>query len=359
MRTVDDDFDLFSDTGKPSVPETFSDISSRSDPEGRDSSGKGGKRRKKRRKRRVLRLLLVIFLLLLVLLPVTAYFYAYNALEKIERFPLDTGDLGITTNTYADVKNIALLGVDSRDDDLVGRSDAIMIISINRSAKKIKLISIARDSRVSIDGHGQDKLTHAYAYGRAQLAVKTLNQNFGLEITDCVTMNFFGLSRAIDFAGGVTVDIDEKEMKEMNTNIIPYMAEMGIPCDPIKSAGKQHVSGAQAVSYARIRHTDSDIERGNRQKEVITALFDSVKHSNPFTILKIAEEILGECQTSLDTKTMLHTGLWSLFVQPEWEELSIPNDDIPASGSMIGGVWYYSYDLEQAKQVHRRFILEE
>ena len=365
MHDYDIDSELFSSSKKDSVPDEFIDISSFTRPEAEvppppPEPPVQKPHKKRRKKHHYLRNTVLILLCLAVLLSGGAYWYAYKTLDQIKRVPLDTDDLGITSDNYAEVKNIALLGVDSREDTLKGRSDAVVILSINKSAKRINLVSIARDSRVQIEGHGQDKLTHAYAYGRSQLAVKTLNQNFGLEITDYITMNFFGLSRAIDAAGGVTVDIDQKEMEEMNRNIIPYMvSEMGIPCDPIQKPGKQHVSGSQAVSYSRIRHIDSDIERGNRQKEVLTALFDSLKKSNPFKALQIVTDMLGECETSLSTKTLLHTGIWALFAKPEWEQLSIPNDDIPSSGGIIGGVWYFSYDLKEARKALQDFLLEE
>ena len=363
MRIEENDIDLFSHSGKEK-PETYEDISSFSslsafsrslEPE--ESPKSPQPKRHKKKKRHLLRNTVLAILCLAILCAGGFYWYAYNTLEKIKRVPLDENDLGIASQTYADVKNIALLGIDSREDNLVGRSDAIVILSVNRSAKKINLVSIARDTRVSIDGHGQDKLTHAYAYGRSQLAVKTLNQNFGLEITDYITMNFFGLSRAIDAAGGVTVDIDEKEMQEMNSNIVPYMVEMGIPCEPIAAPGVQHVSGSQAVCYARIRHTDSDIVRGNRQKEVLMALFDSVRQSNPIAQFRTAEIMMKECETSLSSHTMLHLGIWAVLAKPEWRQLSIPNDDIPSSGTTINGVWYYTYDLSRAQEVLREFLL--
>ncbi len=336
---------------KPENQESYEDISS--------SSGKRNPaaHRRKKRKRHTVRNLLLFILAALLLAGGGTYAYTYRVIDRIERTPLDQNDLGITTSDYEGVRNIALLGVDSREDEKVGRSDAVMIVSIDRKAGKIKLTSIARDSYVAIDGHKKDKLTHAYAYGRAQLAVKTLNQNFGLEITDHVTMNFFGLSRVIDYIGGVTVEVDEAERKEMNTNIIPWMVEMGIPCEPVTTAGTQLLTGGQAVSYARIRHTDSDIVRGGRQREVLEAIFAAAKGGNPLRWPKIAEKIVAECDTSLATNDLINLGVWAMFTSPEFEQLSIPNEDLPASGKIIGGAWQYVYDTDAAAKIMRRFIL--
>lgn len=328
---------------------SYQDISS--------SSSKPKKQKKKRKKNGFLKFLAVL-LCVVVVLGVAAYGYAYSIINKIERAPIETENLNITTNDYDNVKNIALLGIDSRKDNDSGRSDAVVILTVDKSHKKIKLTSITRDSYVQIDGHSWDKLTHAYAYGKSELAVKTLNQNFDLEITDYVTVNFFEFARIIDYIGGVTVEVDEKEMRELNTNIIPKINKTGIECDKITKSGTQQLSGAQALCYARIRKTDSDIMRGNRQKEVLSAMFDSVKGLSVTKLPSVAEMILSECQTSLSTNDIMSMGLWAVAASPEIESLSIPNDNIKSGGKIIRGVWYYVYDLDAAKDEIKKFILE-
>ena len=139
------------------------------------------------------------------------------------------------------MRNIALLGLDTRQDNNVGRSDAIVILTIDKEHNKLKLTSIARDTYVAIEGHSKDKLTHAYAYGKSQLAVKTLNQNFDLEIKDYVTMNFYGLARVIDYIGGVDINVTEAEKNELNKNIFPEMRSLGMECPAIKAAGAQRL----------------------------------------------------------------------------------------------------------------------
>lgn len=349
----DDDIDLYSSSRRKNSAPEYEDISSNSKPR-RSNNGK-----KKRSKARTLRNALIIVICVLITAIGALYGYAYKILSGIDRTPLDQNDLGIETSDYDGVQNIALLGIDSRADNDSGRSDAIVVLTIDKKHKKLKLSSIARDTYVSIDGHSKDKLTHAYAYGKSQLAVKTLNQNFGLEIEDYVTMNFYGLSRVIDYIGGVTVDVDEKERVEMNNNIFPEMQSLGFDCPNITSAGTQLLNGAQAVCYARIRHTDSDIMRGNRQKEVLTAMFAAVKTMNPLKLPKVAEMIIGECQTSLTANDIIALGTWTLAFSPEIVQLSIPNENISSSGKIIGGVWYYVYDLNAAKSEIRDFIYEE
>ncbi|MGN0492735.1 MAG: LCP family protein [Acutalibacteraceae bacterium] len=362
--------DLYSSSGKKSTSNTYEDISSTSPQyrarqsartaaqSGKGSSVKGKKKGKKRKTHRLRNTLLVLICLLLTA-AACLYGYAYKTLSGIERTPLDENDLGIATADYGDVRNIALLGIDTREDNLTGRSDAIVILTIDKKHRKIKLTSIARDTYVSVDGHSKDKLTHAYAYGKSQLAVKTLNQNFDLEIEDYVTVNFYGLARVIDYIGGVTVDVDEKERVELNSNIFPEMRSLGFECPNLTATGSLLLNGPQAVCYARIRHTDSDIMRGNRQKEVLTAMFAAVKKMNPLKLPKAAKMVISECETSLTTNDIIGLGTWALVFSPEFEQLSVPNDNVTSSGKTIGGVWYYVYDLNTAKKEIRDFIFEE
>lgn len=342
--------DIYSDS-KRKEPIHYEDISS--------SSKKGKHNKKKRKKKNTAVKVLSILIAFLAITFVALYAYGYSIINNVKPAPLDESDLGIETDVYSDVKNIALLGLDTRSDNMSGRSDANIILTIDKKRNKIKLTSIARDTYVSIDGKGKDKLTHAYAYGKSQLTVKTLNQNFGLEITDHATINFFELARIIDYLGGVTIDVSKAELKDMNNNIIPYTDFGDIPCKKLKSAGVQKLTGAQAVCYARIRHVDSDLGRGNRQKEVLTAMFDSAKKMNIVKLPEVAEMILSECETSLSANDIISLGTWAVTSSPEFEQLSIPNDNIPASGKTIKGVWYYVVDIEKAKQEMHDFIFEE
>lgn len=329
---------------------SFEDLSS--------SSGDYKKKKRKKRKNKTFKRLCTCVISIFLIFVIVFGVYSYNLINKMDRQPLETSDLGINSDDYGSVKNIALLGLDSREDNKTGRSDANVILTIDKKHNKIKLTSIARDSYVTIDGHGRDKLTHAYVYGKSQLTVKTLNQNFGLEITDYVTMNFFGLARIIDFIGGVVVDVDEKEFEELNSYVIPTTDFGDITCEYLEKSGIQTLTGPQAVCYARIRHTDGDIERGNRQKEVLSAIFTKVKKSNPLKLPKLASLILSECETSLSTNDIISLAVSVLIIGADFEQLSIPNDNIKASGKMINGGWYYVYDIEMASKEIKKFILE-
>lgn len=357
MKYSEDGNDIYSSSGAHRAPQAYEDISSSSH---RRNPARGGK--SKRRKKHTARNILLAVICLLLAVCVGFYIYAYRIINTVKRTPLDTKDIGINSNepqVYEKVRNIALLGLDTRQDNNVGRSDAIVILTIDKEHNKLKLTSIARDTYVAIDGHSKDKLTHAYAYGKSQLAIKTLNQNFDLEIKDYVTMNFYGLARVIDYIGGVDINVTEAEKNELNKNIFPEMRSLGMECPAIKAAGAQGLNGAQAVCYARIRHIDSDVQRGNRQKTVLMAMFKKAKSMGALKLPQFAQMFLKECETSLSTNDIMALGSWGLVSSPEFEQLSVPNENIPSSGKIIKGVWYYVYDLETAKKDIKDFIFEE
>ena len=144
--------------------------------------------KKEKRKISVFLKIIIVLLIILALIIGVAFFYVKGKLDKIQKVELPSDkDLGITETTAKNLtgyRNIAIFGVDSRSDDYgVGnRSDCIIIASINNETGAIKLISVYRDTYVNIEGHGLDKITHAYSYGEAPLAVKTLNTNLDLNI---------------------------------------------------------------------------------------------------------------------------------------------------------------------------------
>ena len=201
------------------------------------------------------------------------YIYGNHMFNKVEKVEVDKNDVGITEEVeeklspYSNsIINIALFGVDSADAS-TGRSDSIIIATIDTTHKKLKLTSVMRDSYVNISGIGNDKINHAYAFGGPQLAIKTLNENFNLNIEDFVAVNFDSLPKIIDMLGGVTVDITSEEVSH-----IP-----GIP-----SAGTYNLNGAQALSYSRIRYaTGGDYVRTERQRTILTKIFEKILTINP------------------------------------------------------------------------------
>ena len=160
-------------------------------------------------------LLIIEILLILVAIYLGIVSIAYSKLSKS-----DWSDDDIYTNEYTDSNidkytNIALFGVDSRENDLTKntRSDSIIIASINKLTHKLKLVSVYRDTLCYIPDHGYTKINHSYAYGGPKLAIETLNRNFDLNITDYITVNFSALTDVVDALGGISIDITEDEQR--------------------------------------------------------------------------------------------------------------------------------------------------
>uniref|UniRef100_UPI004055B00B LCP family protein n=1 Tax=Acetatifactor sp. TaxID=1872090 RepID=UPI004055B00B len=205
--------------------------------------------------------------------------------------------------------NIALFGVDAEDDDDLlrgSRSDSIMIASINMDTGDIKLVSVYRDTYLNVGTDSYIKCNHAYAYGGAEQAVKMLNMNLDMDITNFVTVGYAGLSDVIDGLGGIYLDIDEEECRHIN-NYQMDIAEV-LQCDytPITESGYQLVDGVQAAAYCRIRYTaGDDFKRASRHREVLKAIEEQAKQADLATLTKVFNEVVDDIYTSLDSDTIL------------------------------------------------------
>ncbi len=248
----------------------------------------------------------------------------------------------------ANIVNIAIFGIDSQDSDK-GRSDATMILSIDYEHNKIKLSSIARDTLVYIpDRDVTEKFTHAYAYGGAQLAVKTLNTNFNTNIADYVAVNFSEMAEIIDLVGGVEVNLTEAERK-----LLPDSSSL--------SSGEAiTLNGEQAVAYSRIRKIDNDDARTSRQREVMTSLFKKARNMSATQYPALIRECLSLCTTSLDYAKILSFSQILLQSDLKLEQFSLPGTSVDAWGGIMSssGAWCYVYDLREASDALLTFIYE-
>ena len=172
------------------------------------------------------------------------------------------------------------------------RSDSIIIASINNDTKEVKLASVYRDSLLQVDYDGgiTTKITHAYAYGGPEMAVRALNANLDLEITDFVTVNFTALA----------------QLEMLNACITEQIGISGEYSDGVFSAGTQLLNGTQATGWARIRSTDQgDITRTERQRTVIAKMIQKAKSSDLSTINDIIDDVFPNIYTSLTKKELM------------------------------------------------------
>lgn len=267
---------------------------------------------KKRKGLSVFLRIVIALVLILVIIFGFIFFYVKGKLNKIQKVELPSGeDLGITETVAQNLtgyRNIAIFGVDSRSDDYGtgNRSDCIIIASINNDTGAIKLISVYRDTYVNIDGHGLDKITHAYSYGEAPLAIKTLNKNLDLNIDEFVTVNFDSVSEAVDKLGGVQLTITADEIKYINGYINETSKVTGKTSQYITEPGTYTVDGVQAVAYSRIRYTDGgDYKRTERMRIVIEAMFSKLKTKSLAEINSFADAILPHVYTNISAKDII------------------------------------------------------
>lgn len=302
---------------------------------------------------------IIIILVIIVLIIAGLFGYAWLKLSNLQHEPIDTSDLAVNDNLYDDIKtgvdesitedefnevvNFVLLGSDSRNVNSMeaGRSDSIMIASINPIKKSINLVSIPRDTYVTVPGYGKTKINHAYAYGKEQLTLKTINSNFNLNITDYITIDFSGLKNVIDKVGGIELELSTQEKNYI-----------GIKDDRLNQTGKIKLNGEEALKHSRNRTVGNDFTRASRQRDVMEALINKIASLEMNQILDLSDDFLKEVKTNINVTSYI--GLLTSILANKNEYLSnITSNQVPsneyASGQMIDGVYYFVSDMEKAK----------
>lgn len=297
------------------------------------------------------KIFLIGFLALFLGLVVGGGAYFLSTINKLDRTDISTDneDLGIDKEVAKKleeknnkVKNIALFGIDA-EEGITGRSDAIMVLTIDDKHNKLKLTSIMRDSYVDIEGK-KDKLNHAYAFGGPELAIKTINQNFNLNIKDFATVNFSTLPKIIDAVGGIELNIKDYEVSRAG----------------VSSAGVQTLNGDQALKYSRIRYAgNGDFERTQRQREVLMSLFNKVRNRSISSNISLSNEILPLIKTSLTNSEIIKMGTSIMKNGSMTPEMARFPRDGYAKGQTINKVYYLVYDEDETiKQMHD-YIFED
>lgn len=253
------------------------------------------KNKKSRKGLKIFGIILLIIILIIAGVIAGGAWYVGDKLGKIDYDnELKADDIEVNSGIeekLSKYRNIALFGLDSRTNSLDdSRSDCIMIVSINEETKEVKLISVYRDTYLQLTNRSLDKITHAYAYGGAKLALSTLNTNLDLDIKEYVTVNFETLKTVVDAVGGIKMTVTSAE-----ANSIPN----------ISSAGTYNLNGEQALAYARIRKIDTDYKRTERMRDVLTAVFNKVKKMDVGTINSLMDTVLPHVRTNISSGEIL------------------------------------------------------
>lgn len=248
-----------------------------------------------------------------------------------------------TTQKHA-IINIAIFGMSVSqvygiDTD---RSDMNLIVSIDQDNNRICLTSVLRDSKVPIEGHDPQKINAAYKYGGATLAIKTLNQNFHMNIANYITVNFESLLEIVDYFGGVEIELTEEEAEYIGGGL---------------TAGKHLLDGATALKYASIRYIDSDFYRASRQQTIILALLQKVAKLPKTSYPEAVNKLMSTLESSMTANELL-----ALIECIDISTVQVVTNTIPDKDyetDLWGGIdstgsWVYEYDIEEAaKRIHR------
>ena len=313
----------------------------------------------KRFQRRLVRILTVLVLLSAVFcagLYVYRTFLGYNYDSSLQG-----EDLAAGIKADANITNIALFGLDTREGDTQSHSDCTMIVSVDNTRGKIKLISLMRDSLVNISGYGEDKLNAAYFLGGPSLAIRTINENFGTDITEYIAVNFEQLVEIINALGGVEINVEtQEELDELNRVIRDYGIEQGQTFQSVESTGLQTLDGVQALCYGRIRkgNTGDDWARVERQGIVMQAMFTKVQSMSASQLIGLMQKLMPYVTTSLSATEIAPLIVGALqHGVPELEHARVPLD----------GEWnyygssneYILYDLDVSAEHIRAYIYDD
>lgn len=219
----------------------------------------------------------------------------------------------IKTNEV-NITNILLIGSDAKTSKDKGRSDSMIILTIDDRNKSLKLTSIARDTLVNVPGYGYEKLTHAYAYGGAELLLDTIEQNFKIRINDYVSINFNSFIDLVDSLGGVEVDIYEKDIEHLNDVIANSFNISGKESEEpqfIRMSGKQLLNGYQALAYARIRKLDTIYNRDERQRQVLNSIANRLSEAPVSNYPNILNSILPYVDINMSISKILKLAIKS------------------------------------------------
>lgn len=286
---------------------------------------------------------LVVFI---IATPLVAFGYFYFKLNSIydSSAAKDVKNKIEKADDKDGITNILLAGVDGNNLEKGNRSDSMMVLTIDEKNNDIRITSLARDTYVQIPGYGEEKLTHAYAYGGPALLLQTIDKNFGLKIDKYAAVSFSSFEKIIDALGGVEIDVLPKEVRYIQG---------------VDSAGKQTLNGAEALAYSRIRYADDAYQRDNRQRTVMQAAYNKLA-SNPGDLMEIGNTILGYTKTNMPPMEIFK--LANKVIKMNFTEF--PQLEFPLDGHREGKTlsqekgWVILWDKEYNNEQLKKFIFD-
>ena len=245
------------------------------------------------------------------------------------------------------VINVLLIGADSRKGKNEGNTDVMMLISVNKKTKELKLVSFFRDSYLYVEGNKNaycTKLNAAYSMGGPETLIKTIENNYKIEIDNYVMVNFESFTEIVDAMGGVTVDVQQYEA---DYNYKKFKVELPVGEDVT-------LNGEQALCFVRIRNCDADgdVSRTRRQRMVIESMISRIKSASVSDLNKYIDLLLPYVDTGYKKTEIVSMGIKALtggWANYERKQLQMPPEDCRTSGSANMWIWVVDYELAAHK----------
>ncbi|MBQ8159852.1 MAG: LCP family protein [Clostridia bacterium] len=288
--------------------------------------------------------------------------------EELLRVLAEADDTGFTVMPEGvaeeDFFTILLIGSDAYESDEAagerGRADTTIFVQVDAANKKIRMVSFLRDLYLPIPGKNQNRLNAAYMWGGERLLRRTLKNNFGITADAYMEVNFSRLIRLIDAIGGIDLEVSEEEQRQVNSILRFYNTHTGDPEEDqlLEASGTVHLTGKQALCYARIRKIDNDFERTKRQRKVVEAAFHRVMEMDLAAIARIVGENLDAVNTDLTLQDCLR--LIPLAVR--CTNASFSTMTVPAPGTwkneMVGSMSVLDANLPANRRKLATFLSE-
>ncbi|WP_110955260.1 LCP family protein [Anaerosinus massiliensis] len=291
---------------------------------------------KKQRKNRSRRILTIVLILFIFMATVGASYYWFDSRFFGNKRNVDSGMM-----VAQDKMNIMIMGVDKRADD-VGRSDTLMVATVDPGKKEASILSIPRDTRVKISGHGYDKINHAYAFGGHNLTKDSVENLLGVPMDYYILIDIKAFTRIIDAIGGVDIDVEKRMYYED-----PYDDSEGHPLVINLRPGMQHMNGETAIQYVRYRDEEGDIGRIARQQKFMKAVMDKVVSPSIITKLPtIIQEVSSAVETDMSVSKMISL----VSILKDAKDKGLKTTMVPGKPAYIQDISYWLPDVVALRQ---------
>lgn len=307
----------------------------------------------------------LILIAIILVIGISGFGYVYSKLNKIY-VKDDVVKITEEQGTMVEgITNILLVGTDGEYVEKGNRSDSVMLVTIDTNNKDIKISSIARDTYVDIPGYSTEKLTHAYAYEGIDLLKEVFKENFDLDIDKYIAVNFISFMDIMDELGGVEVNVEEKDIKEINKYIDAcygyYKNKDEKDKEYITESGVQRLNGYQALAFSRIRYTDSAFARDNRHREVAESVYKEFAQKGIDTYKRCAEIVLNNTKTNISPIEMMNLAYTVLKINDkDIEQFQFPLEEY-RNGHIISKQkgWVLEWEKEPNLEAWHKFIFGE